>query len=85
MTTPATDTAADLETARKNLQAAQTAHDKAEAEGAGPRKADVILMDWFEAVTMRLGNRPELRKLLDELKAATEQPPPEPGRTVPLD
>lgn len=77
MTTPATDTAADLEAAKKNLEAAQTAHDKAEAEAAGPRKPEVVITDLLEAFVMRFGNRPEMRKLLTELKATTEPPPPE--------
>jgi hypothetical protein len=77
VTTPAVDTAADLEAAKKNLEAAQAKHDEAEKKAAGPRKPNVIIMDLFEAIVMRLGNRPEMRALLKELEPHVEPPAPE--------
>jgi hypothetical protein len=62
------DTAADLEAAKKKLEAAQAAHDEAEKKAAGPREPETVVTDLLERIVMRLGNRPELRALLTELE-----------------
>lgn len=71
------DTAADLEAAKKNLEAAQSAHDEAERKAAGPRAPVVVLADLLDKIVMRLGNRPELRALVAEF-VPKEEPPPAP-------
>jgi hypothetical protein len=77
VTTSAVDTGADLEKAKQQLEAAQSAHDAATAAAEGPRSPDAIIAEWLELVTMRLGNRPELRALIAELKDATGEKEPE--------
>lgn len=63
------ETAAALDAAKAALDAAQAKHDAAVTAAAGPRSQDAVAHDLFEAIVMRLGNRPELRALLKEMFA----------------
>jgi hypothetical protein len=71
------DTAAALETAQKQLEAAQAADDAAKAAAAGPRAPSAIVTDLLTRIVDRLGNRPELAALIKELVAVNEPPQPE--------
>lgn len=62
---------ADLQRQALQQQASEDALAKVKA---APRSAEVVLAALFEAIAMRLGNRPDLKLLIAEFKAATKQP-----------
>jgi hypothetical protein len=68
------ETAAKLAAAKDSLDQAQAAHDQAELESAGPRDPRMIVFDLFAAIVMRLGNRPELELLVQELEGSLDYP-----------
>lgn len=68
--TPA-QAAANVEAAQKNLATAEAAAAALAPAATGPRAPEVIIIDLFDALAMRVGNRPQVRALIDELKAAT--------------
>jgi hypothetical protein len=72
------ETSAKLDAAKASLAEAQAAHDAAEKEAQGPRAPAVIIDELLTSIVAHFGNRPEMEKLLKELKAATapEEPPP---------
>jgi len=69
---------AEADKAQRNLKAAQDAAAAEAKVKAEPRAPQVVISDLLEAIVMRLGNRPELKLLLTELKAAAhiEEPAP---------
>ena len=62
------DTAAELEAAKQKLADAEKAHAEAVAAASENRSPDELLTDFMDLVTMRLGNRPEMRAIVAQLK-----------------
>jgi len=58
------------------LKKAQADEAELEKVRSTPRAPEVVLTNLLEAIAMRLGNRPELKLLLAEYKAATKQEEP---------
>lgn len=65
------ETGAAVAEAQAALDKAQAAHAESTAAAAEPRAPEAIVTHLFDKLVMRLGNRPELRKLVDELQTAT--------------
>ena len=70
------DTGAAVEQAQAALEAAQAADAAAKANELETLTPDQLLLKWIDAVTMRLGNRPELRALSQKLASKAAPPPP---------
>jgi len=68
------ETAATLQSAAAAHAQAQAAHDAAVTASAGTRATELVLSDLLNGIVMRLGNRPDLRALAAEFKAATVKP-----------
>jgi hypothetical protein len=73
------DTGAAVEQAQAALEAAQAADAAAKANELENRTQEELILAWMEAVTLRLGNRPELRAVTQKL-AAKAAPPPAPAK-----
>ncbi len=58
--------------ANAQVAAAEKAAAAAAAAAATPRDPEVVLADIFTNIAGRLGNRPDLRALIAEFKAATK-------------
>lgn len=67
---------AQADAAQRKLDAAKAAAAATAKAQATPRTPDVIMVDFMSLVAMRLGNRPDLKLLITELKAATHQEEP---------
>jgi hypothetical protein len=74
---------ADAKLATDTLAAAQKVADAEAKAKVTPRSPDLILLDLFTQIVMRLGNRPDLRLLITELTAAIAPKPPPPPRQPP--
>jgi hypothetical protein len=77
------ETNAAVEAAKKQLADAEAAHAAATAESAEPRAPGVVVTDLLERIVDRMGNRPELEKLVKELKATAPKPEPAPEEQPP--
>src|ERR1700688_2793987 len=64
---PKVDTAADVEAAKQKLADAEAAHKKALIDADENRSPDQLLHDLFEAIVMRLGNRPEMEAMVKQI------------------
>lgn len=73
------DTAAELEAAKAKLAQAEAAHEAALTEAEANKTPEEIITDLFEAIVMRLGNRPEMRAMVAALKPKA-QPEPAPAK-----
>jgi hypothetical protein len=73
------ETADQVAKARLALEAAEAEHAAALSIAEDNRDPAAIALDLFEAIVMRLGNRPQLAALLEKLKLRTAQPAPAPA------
>ena len=72
---PKVDTAADVEAAKQKLADAEAAHKKALIDADENRSPDQLLHDLFEAIVMRLGNRPEMEAMVKQIARHLEPTP----------
>jgi hypothetical protein len=76
MSTPE-ETASQLEAAQAALEKAQADHATALAKAEDSRAPELQMLDLLELMVMRFGNRPQMRALINRLRARlteNEQP-----------